>query len=92
MSDEQLIPNAVGRIDAITEAIRDGDRKRAIELVLAEQTRLFERYEAEAVSMDKLTRAIDDVTAFAKAIDPDPNETSDDSTWSRARVACGGGA
>lgn len=89
MSQGKILPNCVGRLDPIVEAIRDGDRNRAIELALAEQDRLLAKYEAQAAEMDKISTAIDDVTAFAKAIDPDPNETSDDSTWERARRECG---
>jgi hypothetical protein len=77
-----VIPNAVGRIDAITEAIRDGDRERAIELVGAEQKRLAQKYHAIASELDKCREACSQVSDFEIAI-------RIDKCWHKARKACG---
>jgi len=74
------IPNAVGRIDAITEAIREGDRFKAQELLAAEGKRLAA---ASVAARDEFTRreqAFSDVMEFLVDLDK---------VWNQARIDCG---
>lgn len=83
MTDKQLIPNAVGRIDAITKAIRDGDRERAIELlqkeggrVLAKKKKILDEYWRAAWSLDSINDFEIEISASAEK-------------WIQARRECG---
>ena len=78
-----IIPNSVGRIDAITDAIRNGDREQAIQLTGCEHVRLLRKWNALKIEMDKIRRDCEETTAFKAAI-----EDIDDA-WHMARVECG---
>jgi hypothetical protein len=77
-----VIPSAVGRLDDVVDAIRDGDRERARELLNAEQNRLSRKYFAMAVELDKCRKACSQVADFE-------TEIGIDQFWHEARVACG---
>lgn len=77
-----IIPNAVGRIDAITEAIRDGDRAKAIRLVDLEDNRLLRKLSEVEREMAKVTTAIRETENFR-------NDLYDDEVWTQARRDCG---
>lgn len=76
------IPNAVGRIDEITDAIRDGDRKRAIMLTDLENSRLLGRLSEVEREMAKVTTAVRETENFR-------NDLYDDEAWNQARRDCG---
>lgn len=78
-----IIPNAVGRIDAITEAIRDGDRERAMYLAGCEHSRLIRKLAVIERELKQATKAADEVAAFHVAL------ISDDEAWHLARRDCG---
>ena len=77
-----IIPNAVGRIDAITEAIRDGDRERAIELTDLENSRLLRKLSEVEREMAKVMTAVRETENFR-------NDLYDDEVWTQARRDCG---
>jgi hypothetical protein len=78
-----VLPNSVGRIDAITEAIRDGDRERAIELLRAERERLMNKKEAIGKEYAKACRIEHETLDFLLDI------KNHEPTWHKARKACG---
>jgi hypothetical protein len=63
-----VIPNSVGRLDDVVDAIRNGDWDRAIELLDVEQKRLAEKYHAIAAELDKCREACSQVSDFEVAI------------------------
>lgn len=77
------IPNAVGRIDEITEAIREGDREKAFLLGLKEHSRLIFKLAALEREMKQVQKAASQVEKFNIAI-----RTFDDD-WNQARRDCG---
>lgn len=77
-----IIPNSVGRIDAITEAIRDGDRERAIELTDLENSRLLRKLSEVEREMAKVMTAVRETENFR-------NDLYDDEVWNKARRDCG---
>lgn len=83
MSGEQLIPNAVGRLDDVVEAIREGDRERASQLTLDEYCRL----ERNATKMESQARKIRD--AANACLDFQNYVLTSESGWEQARRDCG---
>jgi hypothetical protein len=77
------IPNAVGRIDAITEAIREGDRLNAVALTGCEHLRLLRRISEIKAELSKVEKSCDDVRAFGYAIE------HNDQAWAQAMRDCG---
>jgi len=59
-----LLPNAVGRLDNVVAAIRDGDRDRVIELLQAEKERLKAKRTANFDEGTKIYKAIESVSWF----------------------------
>lgn len=84
MSSEQLIPNAVGRLDDVVEAIRNRDLDRAANLLDSEFVRLETKREQIRNDLHKVEKAISEVNHFRFKF------RSEDE-WERVRVACGGG-
>jgi hypothetical protein len=78
-----VIPNAVGRIDAITEAIRDGDRERAWDLLFYESMRLMQKCGRILAEFESARIAKKDVMNCLNKI------KADDEYWHKARKACG---
>lgn len=81
--NEQLIPNAVGRLDDVVEAIRGGNPLQAAKLLDDEYSRLMGRRDHIRKEMDKVETAINDVNWFTLKM-------RDREAWERVRVACGG--
>lgn len=77
------IPNSVGRIDAITEAIREGDKDLARKLLSQENERLKEIEEAAQKEYRKRREARLSVGVYASTI------LGDDDRWNQARRDCG---
>lgn len=84
MSSEQLIPNAVGRLDDVVEALRDGDVDRAANLLDAELARLEAKREQIRNDLGKVEKAISEVNHFRFKF-------RSEEEWERVRVTCGGG-
>jgi hypothetical protein len=78
-----VLPNAVGRLDAVVEAIREGDRERAITLLKAESKRLLDKKRGIADVFWKAAESLDAVWTFEGEI------AVDDKVWTEARLACG---
>lgn len=53
MSERKILPNAVGRLDNVTAAIRTGDRNLAASLLKAEVERRQERFKAVAAELER---------------------------------------
>lgn len=85
MSSEQLIPNAVGRLDDVVEAIRSRDLDRAANLLDAELARLEAKQEQIRNDLNKVEKAISEVNHFRFKF-------RSKEEWERVRVACGGGS
>lgn len=82
MSQNKILPNCVGRLDSVTEAIREGNRELARTLLWNERSRLAEKVEAIDKERDRARRDLESVADFTEAIDlPDK--------WHRARRECG---
>ena len=77
-----MIPNAVGRIDAITEAIRDGDRERAFAMIEEECKRLDAKRHAIGEEARKADAAYHSVVTFGC-------DLTYDAKWHQARRDCG---
>lgn len=87
MSDEQLIPNAVGRLDDVVEAIREGKRGLAVKLLEVEvERRVAKERGFRSQLEDELAKrhAVQNVLAIA---DSDFDEC--DGQWIELRRACG---
>lgn len=82
MSGEQLIPNAVGRLDDVVEAIREGDRERAKKLLAFELARIMEKKRDYEKHYWAAAKCVDSVEEFA-------NRIGVDDWWNLARRACG---
>ena len=87
MSNEQLIPNAVGRLDDVVEAIRDGRIDDACTLLEAEGDRRHAKLEAIKAERAKEWDAFIDVEAFRHVLGIATQDKIE-----LIRVACGGGA
>lgn len=61
---EQLIPNAVGRLDDVVEAIRRGDIDKACTLLEAEGDRRHAKLESIKAELEKERDALIDVESF----------------------------
>lgn len=83
MADKQLIPNAVGRIDAITEAIRDGDIERATMLSNHEYSRLEQKERRLRAEHKKVREAKRSIHEFLRCV------WADGTLWIQARRECG---
>lgn len=70
MSNHQ-IPTAVGRIDAIVEAVEQGDRSLAMELLHEERERLKHKADLKSVELGKVLQAITEVSSFHLRIEKD---------------------
>lgn len=82
MTNEQLIPNAVGRLDDVVEAIRSRDLDRAANLLDAELARLEAKREQIRNDLGKVEKAISEVNHFRFKF-------RSEEEWERVRVACG---
>lgn len=78
-----IIPNAVGRLDPVTEAIREGDRAKAIALLDAERKRQRDKADAALDEYGRLSSILGDTTVFAVRLE------IDDDVWTQARRDCG---
>jgi hypothetical protein len=78
-----VIPNAVGRLDDVVEAIRDGDRERAYDLLHCEFSRLVQKKIRHDKEGEKIRHAQDEVGEFMLAI----RKYQD--SWDVARKLCG---
>lgn len=70
MNDYQ-IPNAVGRIDEIIEAVEQGDRSLAMELLHVELERLKHKADVKSVELGKVLQSITEVSTFQLRINKD---------------------
>ena len=80
-----VIPNAVGRIDEIVDAIRDGDRFKAIELLEAESKRLADSANTIHDQYKKRLTQYFDAKFFLDSISDIRNRVD----WEQARRDCG---
>jgi len=78
-----LLPNAVGRLDNVVEAIRDGDHKRTIQLLSAERDRLLKKSKIQYLEQGKTKFARWSIEGFVN------NITNNKDRWHEARKACG---
>lgn len=85
MSGEQLIPNAVGRLDDVVEALAAGDAKKAKELLFERAKAISRKAAVAGEEYDKANRERDAVVFFGFKITSDPDFVE------RVRLACGGG-
>lgn len=86
MSSEQLIPNAVGRLDDVVEALAAGDAEKAKTLLFERGKAIAQKAAVAGEEYDKANRERDAVVYFAFKIIGCPDFAE------RVRVACGGGA
>lgn len=70
MSDFQ-IPNAVGRIDEIIEAIEQGDRIEAVRLVENQKNRLMDKHAVLFEQTQKTMESIHQISQFQRKIKSD---------------------
>lgn len=70
MSNHQ-IPTAVGRIDAIVEAVEQGNRSLALELLSEELDRLKHKADLQSVQLGKVLQSITEVSTFQLRINKD---------------------
>lgn len=77
-----VMPNAVGRLDDVVEAIRDGDRERVVKLLRSEQERLAAQHTAQFEQSNKTYMSLMNVYLFLIDIE-------NDEKWAEARKACG---
>jgi len=85
MSGEQLIPNAVGRLDDVVEAIRDGRKNDVIALLCDREIPVLFKVEIAKDEMEKAESEFDAIHAFLMRYAKEPDFAE------RVRVACGGG-
>ena len=85
MISEQLIPNAVGRLDDVVEAIKNRDLDRAEELLDSELARLESKREQIRNDLGKVENAISEVNHFKLKF-------RSEEEWQRVRAARWGGA
>lgn len=78
----RVIPNAVGRLDPVTDAIREGDWDLANKLLFQEQARLKARSDSLVAENRRVCDDWDYVGEFLAAI-------GDKDAWDRARKECG---
>ncbi len=83
MSSEQLIPNAVGRLDDVVEAIRDGNLEKAITLCNQERMRLAEKCMKLKIEHRAARDSEREVHEFLREI------CTDGTVWRQARIDCG---
>lgn len=85
MSDEKQfeLPASVGRLDDVVEAIREGDRERALELLHDECKRRIEIEDKEKEEWTRRQNARHAVQTFGC------NLQNDNAFWLKARRACG---
>lgn len=80
-----IIPNSVGRIDEIAEAIRGGDRFKAIELLESEAKRLADSANVIHEQYKKRLTQYFDAKFFLDSISDVRNKDA----WLQARRDCG---
>ena len=85
MSSEQLIPNAVGRLDDVVEALKNGDVAKAQDLLFERGGIVVERRDAISKEWSKADAELRCVHSFAEKIGRDKDFAY------CVRVACGGG-
>lgn len=86
MSNEQLIPNAVGRLDDVVEALKNGEWQKPF----GHLRKRDKDVRAKADSYDRLSKsAKDEMGEILRFMD---RCAEDDGFRERVRVACGGGA
>ena len=83
---EQLIPNAVGRLDDVVEAIRDGRIDDAIGLLVERRRDVLIKKETFQEEVEKAKEEFYAINGFLKRI------ANDSDFAERVRVACGVGA
>jgi hypothetical protein len=81
--NEMIIPNAVGRIDAITDAIREGDRGKAQMLLAEEAKRLARECKAAHNQYVRYDKTFNEVIEFYLSLG------LNDALWRQARIDCG---
>lgn len=86
MSGEQLIPNAVGRLDDVVEAIRGGRIDEACTLLEAEGDRRQAKLESIKAELEKERDALIDVESFRFELGAATIDRIE-----KIRLACGGG-
>ena len=85
MSDEQLIPNAVGRLDDVVEALAAGDVLKASNLLWKRGNDINRKRSIAAREYDKANHELSAVMDFSERLGADRDFAE------RVRVACGGG-
>lgn len=85
MSERQLIPNAVGRLDDVVEALADGDCVVAEILLVARRVEVGRKYDLARAEAAKHFEELNSINAFIAAL------RDDEGFRERARLACGGG-
>lgn len=78
-----IIPNAVGRIDEITDAIREGNKGEVYRLLASERDRIDQKVSLIKSELDKAISQRDSVVKFAAALISGPE------AWNQARRDCG---
>lgn len=86
MTNEQLIPNAVGRLDDVVEALKAGDKQKAGNLLYERAEQVREKIIRADDEHQKAKREFNEITSFSYRV---INQTD---FAERVRVACGGGA
>ena len=82
MSDK-ILPNCVGRLDPIVEAIREGKKDAAFAMLFAEQARLKQKSDAIVDENRKAVDAWEKLSDFVQKIHEDP------AAWENVRRECG---
>lgn len=80
-----VLPNSVGRLDDVVEAIREGDRERAIDLLSAERHRLEKKHSVAYEEQNKIYRAWLEMCKTIERLKPGGFEPD----WEQLRKACG---
>jgi hypothetical protein len=75
----------VGRLDPVVEAIKQGDKILAFDLLFEEQKRLKAKSDAIVAENRRAVEAWESLSAFMLKIQDDPT------AWEKAREECGGG-
>lgn len=83
---EQLIPNAVGRLDDVVEALAAGEWDDAIILISKRISSVVEKIETSETILHNARREYRQLNDFSIRYAKDPEFAE------RVRVACGGGA
>lgn len=85
MSDEQLIPNAVGRLDDVVAALRAGDVVKASNLLIQRSKDVVAKRDEYAKNWRNADEELQCLAGFVTNLGADRDFAE------RVRVACGGG-